>query len=60
MLFYGYFGARFERLTVKEFVEFALASAGFLTKRTKRDPVAAAASAAPVAGVARSVGSSRP
>jgi len=39
MAFYGYFGARFERLTVKEFVEFALASASFLTRRGSREGI---------------------
>ncbi len=45
MISYGYFGARFERLTVKEFVQFALASASFLTKRGSK------AGLAPVARV---------
>lgn len=56
MLFYGYFGARFERLTTKEFLEFALASAGFLRRRGKPTRAVAAAAAAPAAGVARSIG----
>lgn len=43
MVFYGYFGARFERLTLKEFVEFALASASFLTRRNNGAGVAPAA-----------------
>ena len=50
MVFYGYFGARFERLTVREFIEFALASASFLTRRGSR------AGIAPAAPVARTVG----
>lgn len=50
MVFYGYFGARFERLTLKEFVEFALASANFLTRRGSR------AGVAPAAPIQRTVG----
>jgi anaerobic magnesium-protoporphyrin IX monomethyl ester cyclase len=53
MLFYGYFGARFDRLTLKEFVEFALASASFLTRRGSR------ARLAPAAGVAQTIGEQR-
>lgn len=43
MVFYGYFGARFERLTVREFIEFALASASFLTRSTNKAGIAPAA-----------------
>jgi hypothetical protein len=50
MVFYGYFGARFERLTIKEFIEFALASATFLTKKGTR------AGMAPAAPISRTVG----
>ena len=43
MISYGYFGARFERLTAKEFVQFAVASASFLTKRSNKASIAPAA-----------------
>ena len=39
MVFYGYFGARFDRLTVKELAEFAIASSSFLTRRGSREGV---------------------
>ena len=42
--------ARFERLTIKEFIEFALASATFLTKKGTR------AGIAPAAPISRTVG----
>ena len=36
MIFYGYFGARFERLTFKELIDFAMASSSFLTRKGTR------------------------